>query len=49
MIVPLAGLFAGVVGLSTYKLAISNSIVNNHISNFKLFCDFVDREIEKES
>ncbi|ELX8647391.1 TPA: hypothetical protein I7114_02790 [Vibrio vulnificus] len=47
MIVPLAGLFAGVVGLSTYKLAISNSIVNNHISNFKLFCDFVDREIEK--
>ena len=49
MIVPLAGLFAGIVGLNTYNLAISNSVMNNHISNFKLFCDFVDREIEKRN
>ncbi|EDL69258.1 retron Ec48 family effector membrane protein [Vibrio campbellii] len=47
LIVPLAGIFAGIVGLNTYKLAVSNSVVNNHISNFKLFCDFIDREIEK--
>lgn len=47
MIVPLAGLFAGIVGLNNYTLAISNSVMNNHISNFKLFCDFVDREIGK--
>ncbi|MEZ8504311.1 retron Ec48 family effector membrane protein, partial [Vibrio splendidus] len=47
MIVPLAGLFAGIVGLNTYKLAVSNSVMNNHVSNFKLFCDFIDRELDK--
>lgn len=49
MIVPLAGLFAGIVGLNNYTLAISNSVMNNHISNFQLFCGFVDREIEKRN
>ncbi|WP_394165563.1 retron Ec48 family effector membrane protein [Photobacterium piscicola] len=48
MVVPLAGLFAGILGLNTYNLTVKNSIMNNHISNFKLFCEFIDRELKKK-
>jgi hypothetical protein len=48
MVIPLAGLFAGLLGLNTYTLTVKNSIMNNHISNFKLFCEFVDRELKKK-
>ncbi|MBE3868264.1 hypothetical protein HJ160_03775 [Vibrio parahaemolyticus] len=48
MIVPLAGLSGALVGLSNYSLAVSNSVMNNHISNFKLFCEYVDRELGKK-
>lgn len=47
MIVPLAGLSGAIVGMSNYRLAVSNSVMNNHISNFKLFCEYIDRELGK--
>ncbi len=34
-------------GLNTYNLTLSNSILNNHIANFKLFCDYCDIEVKK--
>jgi len=34
-------------GLNTYNLTLSNSILNNHIANFKLFCDYCDIEVAK--
>ncbi|MDO6542796.1 retron Ec48 family effector membrane protein [Photobacterium sanguinicancri] len=47
IIITFAGLFSAFVGLSNYRLAVSNSVINNHISNIKLFCEFVDRERNK--
>jgi hypothetical protein len=34
-------------GFNTYSLTLSNSILNNHIANFKLFCEYCDNEILK--
>ncbi|WP_238087361.1 retron Ec48 family effector membrane protein [Photobacterium damselae] len=48
MVVPIAGLCAGILGLSNYNLTVKNSIMNNHISNFKLFCEYIDRELKKK-
>ena len=43
-----------VLGIKTYQLSNKNSelseqnsIINNHINNFKMFCDFIDSEIDE--
>lgn len=35
-----------VLGIRTFELAQRNSVTNNHINNFKSFCDYINSEIK---